>query len=300
MSTLVNLIPLSPDLGWYFAIDMGIAILLLSLMWVATSALQSGCAKDELTKKDNYAYGISVAGRMLALCIVLVAAVANSKTNSFADSALTILIYGVLGICLIKIGRFAHDKIILNRFDKELNIQNRNVAVALVDASSSIATAMVVQSVVLWANGMDMNAIVAVISGFFVTQAILLTVTRLYERRFAEYNRIGSLQSSLEKGQMAVAIQHSGHLLGTAMAVTAAGHLLEYHPQGYVSNVTSWFILGLGLAATLTVLTSISKRLVLNQIDLEQEIDQQHNIGVASIELTIALGIALILRGLLI
>lgn len=300
MSTLVNLVPLSPDLGWYFAIDMGIAILLLSLMWVATSVFQSGSAKDELCKKDNYAYGISVAGRMLALCIVLVGAVVNSKTNSFSDSALTILLYGVLGIALIKIGRYAHDKIILNRFDKEQNIQDRNVAVALVDASSAIATALVVQSVMLWANGINLNAIVAVVSGFFVAQAILLTMTRIYERRFAEYNRTGTLQTSLEKGQLAVAIQHSGHLLGTALAVTAAGHLLEYRPEGFVSNVTSWFILGLGLTACLTVLTSISKRLILNQINLEQEIDQQHNIGIASIELTISVGIAMILRGLLI
>lgn len=300
MSTLVNLIPVSSDLIWYFAIDMGIAILLLSVMWWVSALLQEGSATNELTKKDNFAYGISVAGRMLALCIVLVGAVVNSKTNDFLDSAITILTFGVMGIVLIKIGRFAHDKIILNRFDKEQNIRDRNVAVALVDASSSIATALIIQSVMLWANGLDANAIIAVISGFFVTQAILLTMTRIYERRFSENNRSGALQTSLEKGQLAVAIQHSGNLLGTAMAVTATGHMLEYIPHGYVSNVTSWLILGLGIAITQAVLAAISKRIVLHHVNLEQEIDQQHNIGVASIELTISLGIALILRGLLI
>ncbi|MCY7295572.1 DUF350 domain-containing protein [Alteromonas sp. a30] len=300
MSTLVNLIPVSSDLIWYFAIDIGIAIILLSAMWWVSSLLQGGSATNELTKKDNFAYGISVAGRMLALCIVLVGAVMNSKTDDFLESTITILTYGVIGIVLIKIGRFAHDKIILNRFDKEQNIQDRNVAVAMVDASSSIATALIIQSVMLWAKGLDANAMIAVISGFFVTQAILLTMTRIFERRFSEHNRSGALQAALEKGQLAVAIQHSGNLLGTAMAVTATGHMLEYLPHGYVSNVTSWFILGLGLAITQAILAALSKRIVLYRVNLEQEIDQQHNIGVASIELTISLGIALILRGLLV
>lgn len=299
METLVNLIPLPSDLGWFFAIDMIIAILLLSTMWWISSVLLSGPSDKELTQKDNFAYGISVAGRMLGLSIVLVGGVANSKTNNFLDSAVTMLVYGILGIILIKIGRFAHDKIILNRLDKEFHIQDRNVAIALVDASSSIATALVIQSAMLWAKGMDGKAFVAVLSGFIVSQTILLTMTRLYERRFAENNRSGSLQDSLEKGQMALAIQHSGHLLGTALAVTATGSLLEYNPIGYVSNLTSWLIVGLCLTIILTLLVAIAKRLILAKIDLVQEIDQQHNIGVASIELALSVGIALILKGLL-
>ncbi len=299
MDALVNLVPIPPHLGWFFAIDMAIAILLLSAMWWISSVLSSGPTDKDLTKKDNFAYGISVAGRMMGLSIVLIGGVVNSKTDNFLDSALTMLVYGVVGIFLIKIGRYAHDKIILHRLDKEFHIQDRNLAIALVDASSSIATALVIQSAMLWATGMDRNAFIAVISGFIVSQAILLTMTRLYERRFAENNRSGSLQSSLEKGQMALAVQHSGHLLGTALAVTATGSLLEYNPTGYVSNLTSWLIVGLALTVLLTLLVAVAKRLILGKIDLVQEIDQQHNVGVASIEMALSVGIALILKGLL-
>ena len=55
MDALVNLIPLPPDLGWYFAIDMVIAILLLSAMWWISAVLLSGPTDKELTKKDNFA-----------------------------------------------------------------------------------------------------------------------------------------------------------------------------------------------------------------------------------------------------
>lgn len=299
MGVLVNLIPLPRDLGWYLLIDMGVAIALLGLMWWMSSLLLKGRNEKALTQQDNFAYGISVSGRLLGLAIVLVGGVVNSRTTNFLDSTLAMLEFGVLGIVLIKIGRYAHDKIILHRLDKEFHIRDRNAGIALVDASSSIATALVVQSVMVWAKGTDGNAVVAIISGFVVCQTISLTMTRLYERRFADSNRSGSLQSSLEDGQLAIAVQHSGHLLGTALAVTATGSLLEYNPVGYVSNLTSWLIVGLTLTILLSLLVALAKRIVLANVDLVQEIDQHNNVGVASVELALSMGIAFILKGLL-
>lgn len=298
MSSLVNLITLSPDIWLYLAIDMAIAVLLLTMLRWLSGRLVSVNTTDELCAQDNFAFGISMAGRMLALCIVLSAAVASSEKTDYLLSALSMVFYGVVGIVLIKVGRVAHDKIILNRLDKELHIKQRNTSIALVDAASSISTALIVRSVMLWVEGSDANALVAILSGFIVTQAILLTTTRLYERRFKENNQSGSLQKSLTKGQLALAIQHSGNLLGTALVVTGSSSLLIYNPVGYVSNLTSWLIVGLTLTLLLAVLVTLSKRLILAGLDLVQEIDHQHNIGVATIELVLSVGIALILIGL--
>lgn len=298
MGALVNLISVSPNIWVFLAIDMIIAILLLiTLRWMS-GRLVSMNSNDDLCAQNNFAFGISVAGRMLALCIVLSAAVASSAKTDYMTSALSMLFYGIVGIVLIKIGRIAHDKIILHRLDKELHIKQRNTSIALVDASSSIATALIIRSVILWVEGSDANALVAILSGFIVTQAILLTTTRLYERRFKENNQSGSLQKSLTKGQFALAIQHSGNLLGTAMVVTAASDLLIYKPLGYVSNLTSWLIVGLILTLLLAFLVALSKRLILAGLDLVQEIDQQHNIGVATIEMVLSVGIAMIVIGL--
>lgn len=298
MSALVNLIELSSDIWMYLAIDMVIAILLLITLRLMSGKMASVSTSDELCAQDNIAFGISVAGRMLALCIVLAAAVESSAKNDYLGSALSMLLYGLVGILLIKIGRIAHDKIILNHLDKEQHIRQRNNSIALIDASSSIATALIIRSVMLWVEGSDVNALMAIMSGFIVTQAILLTTTRIYERRFKENNQSGSLQKALTKGQMALAVQHSGHLLGTAIVVTGAGDLLIYNPVGYVSNLTSWLIIGLALTVFLTLLVSLSKRLILAGLDLVQEVDLQHNIGVASIELALSVGIALILVSL--
>lgn len=300
MNALVNLIPIPPDLWIYLVIDMVIAILLLTILrWISGRLSKEDEQPKGRLPHHNYAYGISVAGRLMALSVVLAAAVENSTTGDLVDSFITMIVYGLVGIFLIKIGRFAHDKFVLHRLDKEFHIKDRNTSIALVDASSSIATALIVQSVMTWVSGFDINAFIAIFSGFVVSITILLTMTRIYERRFRENNRSGSLQASLTKGQLALAIQHSGHLLGTALAVTAASNLLEYNPVGYISNLTSWLIVGLGLTFVLTALVTIARRFILANINLVQEIDQQHNIGVAAIELAMSVGMALILSGVI-
>lgn len=299
MSDLVNLIPLSPQIWVFLGIDFAIAILLLvALRWMS-GRLAAVSSTEELSAHDNFAFGISVAGRMFALCIVIAGAVQSSSGGDYESSAMSVLFYGVIGILLIKIGRVWHDKVILNQLDKEHHIRQRNTSIALVDAASSISTALIIRSVLLWVEGSDGNALVAIISGFVVTQTILLMLTRVFERQFARKSQCGTLQHALTEGQLALAIQHAGHLLGTAIVVTASGNMLIYKPEAYVSNLTSWLIVGMALAVLLSILVMIAKKLILAGLDLETEIDRQHNVGVASIEMVLHVGMALIVTGLL-
>ncbi len=298
MHVLVNSVPFSSDIWYYLAIDIVIAIGLLFTLRLMSGKMASVSTSDELCAQDNFAFGISVAGRMLSLCLVLSAAAASSEKSDYIGAALGMLLYGLIGILLIKIGRILHDKIILHRLDKEAMIKQRNTSIALVDAASSVSTAIIVSSVMLWVDGFDINALFAIFSGFVVTQAILLTTTRIYERRYKENNQSGSFQRSLTKGQMALAVQHSGNLIGTAIVVSAASSLLNYNPVAYVSNLTGWLITGMALTLLLVVLVLIAKRVVLAGLNVVQEVDQQHNVGVASIEMVLSIGIALIVSGL--
>lgn len=298
MHALVNSVPFSSDIWYYLAIDIVIAIGLLFTLRLMSGKMASVSTSDELCAQDNFAFGISVAGRMLSLCFVLSAAAASSEKSDFIGAALGMLLYGLIGILLIKIGRILHDKIILHRLDKEAMIKQRNTSIALVDAASSVSTAIIVSNVMLWVDGFDLNALFAIFSGFVVTQAILLTTTRIYERRYKENNQSGTFQRSLTKGQMALAVQHSGNLIGTAIVVSTASSLLRYNPVAYVSNLTGWLIVGMALTLLLVVLVLIAKRVVLAGLNVVQEVDQQHNVGVASIEMVLSIGIALIVSGL--
>ena len=299
METLVKLVPLARDLWVYVAIDVGLALLLLLVMkWLSRSRAKVSVS-DELGVKDNFAFGISVAGGMLSLCLVLSSVVGRHVGQGYEQAAIGMVIFGIIGILLVKVGRFAHDKIVLDAVDTQHKISDRNVSVALVDASSLVSSAIILRSMMVWVDGSDVNAMIAIVTGFLVVLTILLIMTRIYEMRYAMQNQNHSFQSALDTGQLALAVQHAGNLLGTAIVVSSAGALLSYSPQGYVSNVTGWLVTSVLLSLLLWVLVAFSKRAVLNGINYQKEVDEQHNVGVAAVELTLSIGLAMIISSVL-
>ena len=299
METLVKLVPLARDLWVYVAIDVGLALVLLLVMkWLSRSRAKVSVS-DELGVKDNFAFGISVAGGMLSLCLVLSSVVGRHVGQGYEQAAIGMVIFGIIGILLVKVGRFAHDKIVLDAVDTQHKVSDRNVSVALVDAASLVSSAIILRSIMVWVDGSDVNAMIAIVTGFLVVLTILLIMTRIYEMRYAMQNQNHSFQSALDTGQLALAVQHAGNLLGTAIVVSSAGALLSYSPEGYVSNVTGWLVTSVLLSLLLWVLVAFSKRAVLNGINYQKEVDEQHNVGVAAVELTLSIGLAMIISSVL-
>jgi uncharacterized membrane protein YjfL (UPF0719 family) len=210
------------------------------------------------------------------------------------------LLYGAVGIVLVIVGRFFHDKLVLNRMDKNKLIAEKNVSVALIDASSSIASAIIIKSIINWSVGTDVNTLVAILSGTMITLSILLLTTRLYEISYASNNQNSGFQRALSQGQMALAIKHSGNLIGTAIVVSSAGAILVYEPESYVSNMTGWFFTGVSFSIFLMLLTNISKRIILSGVNWKKEVDLQHNVGIASIEFVLSVGLATLVAQLFI
>lgn len=299
MDTLVKLVPLDSSLWTYVVIDFGIALaLLLVLKWL-NGAFRSNSVTEELGVKDNIAFGISLAGGMLSLCIVLSAVVGRHIGMGYSKAAMGMFIFGAVGITLLKVSQFIHDKLVLDRVDTEALIEQRSLSVALIDAASTVASAIVLRNIMLWVDGSDMNAIIAVTSGYLIVLTMLLMKTRLREMRYARDNQNGSFQGALREGNMALALEHSGSLLGTAIIVSSAQSLLIYLPDGYVSNVTGWLVVSVVMTVGLHLLVVLSKGLILSGMSMKQEIDQQHNVGVASVSFVLSMGLALIVSSVI-
>lgn len=299
MDQLLKLTEFPNDVFVYLLLDISVAIGLLLLLRYLAGILGKRQVREELSKDDNFAYGISFAGRILSLIVVLASLAGRQVDTSYMQTVVSMLVFGLVGVLLIKVGRHAHDKWVLHLVDKDALIRDKNVSIGVIDASSSVASAIIISAIMTWADGADLNTLVAVISGFFVVQGIMLVVTRIFERQFARINQNNSFQEVLVKGQLAVSIQHSGYLLGAAIAVSSAGAVLQYSPEAYVSNVTGWIIMGGALALLLLVLVEGAKRVLLRGIEYDIEINHQHNVGVASIEAVLAIGLAMLVAGLL-
>ena len=227
----------------------------------------------------------------------------NLNTLDTADSYLNEFIgmtsYGIFALILIKIGRFVHDRLALNKFDKNEQIKARNISVGIVDAGAVVATAIIIRAILLWVEGLDINTFIAITAGFVVSQTMLILITRIKEREYAKNNQGSCMQQALVDGQVAIAIRYVGQVISTALAVTAASHFLIYSPETLLNNLVGWFLFSIVMTLLVSILTAIAKRLVLMGINLVEEVDQQHNIGVAFVEIVISISIALILTALM-
>jgi len=299
MNTLIELIGVNQELLIYLAIDITIAILLLGTMRFLLGLTSQVNSTDELAKKDNFAFGVSVAGSVLALGIVLTGAITGENAPSYLMEVIGMLAYGTYGLILIKVGRVIQDKVALQHLNKTELIKEQNLSIGILDAAGAIATAIIIRAVLLWVDGLNVATFIAITSGFVVAQIVLVFVTRLRERKYATNHQEDCLQEALSKGQLALAIRYSGQVISTALAVTAASHFLVYSPETLVMNLIGWLVFGIIMTLLVALLTSLAKSIVLWGINLVEEVDQQHNIGVASIEMATSISIALILTALM-
>ncbi len=299
MNTLIELVGVNQELLVYLIIDITIAIILLGAMRFLLGLTSQVNSTEELAQKDNFAFGVSVAGSILALGIVLTGAITGENATSYMMEIFGMLAYGAYGLVLIKVGRVIQDKVALQHLDKTALIKEQNLSIGIIDAAGAIATAIIIRAVLLWVDGLDVATFLAITSGFVVAQAVLVLVTRIRERKYAKNNQKDCLQEALKEGQLALAIRYSGQVISTALAVTAASHFLVYSPETLVMNLIGWLVFGIIMTLLVSLLTSLAKRIVLWGINLVEEVDQQHNIGVASIEMATSISIALILSALM-
>jgi hypothetical protein len=299
MNKFFEITALNQDLLIYLVIDISIAIFLLGAMRFISGLSAKVNSTQELAQKDNFAFGISVAGSVAALGIVLTGAISGENAPSYWMEFVGMFAYGTLGLILIKIGRVIHDKLSLQHINKTEEILKQNLTIGIVDAAGAIATAIIIRAVLLWVHGLDVDTFIAIIAGFIISQAILLLVTRLKERQYAKNNQGDCLQEAFSQGQTAIAIRYAGQLISTALAVTAASHFLTYSPDTLFTNLVSWFVFAIVMTLLVAVLTAIAKRIVLWGINLVEEVDQQQNIGVACVEMATSISIALILTALM-
>jgi hypothetical protein len=298
MNELITTLAQSGDIAVYLLIDMSVAIALLGGIRFTMGFIGNVDTKDELSQKDNYAYGVSMAGAVAAMGIALSGAITGEVAGSYSIELFGMFSYGLTGLILIKAGRFIHDKYALPAFNKHELILNRNLSVGLVDAASVIATAIVVRAALIWVEGLDINTFIAITAAWIVSQVMLVLITRIFEWQFSRNNGT-TFQAMLELGHLALSIRYSGYLISTAMSVTAASYFIIYDASNLWLGIGQWAVMSLILMVCLTLLTTIAKFIVLWGINRRVEVEDQENIGIATIELAISFSIALLLMALM-
>ncbi|MGL4473954.1 MAG: DUF350 domain-containing protein [Shewanella sp.] len=290
---------LSQDLLIFLGIDLAIAILLLVFMRYLSGWSIDVNSTSELAVRDNFAFGISTAGSITAMGIVLTGAITGAAGSSYLVEVIGMTAYGLTGLLLIRTGRYIHDKFALTEVDKNAEIRAGNVSVALVDASATIAIALIIRSVLLWAEGLTLDTLIAVISVFVIAQFLFVLLTRIREYRYRRGNQGDSMQEALAHDSLALAIRHSGYLISLGLTFKAASYFLLYDPKAYAMNIFGWLTFSIIMLVILNLLLWLVKRLVLANINTDTEVEQQHNVGIATVEMAVSIVVALLLTSLM-
>lgn len=294
------------SLTWWMwgiiALDLAVAAVAICVLRYGAGLLFGVDTKDELAEKDNFAFGITLAGGVAAVALILAGAGSGEAAINWSAELGSVVLYAVLGLVLLKLGILINDAIIFHRFSIRQALGKKNIAAGTVQAANLLAIGVLIHGAIGWAEGVSWQSLLSVAIIFFLSQIVLLGVTRLRSAIYARRHDGARLQLAIEGGNAALAIRYAGHLLGTALAASSASSMVGYLPGSALEFTIlygTWLAWAVVLAVVLSVLSIIAQRVVLLGIDMVEEVDNQQNIGVAAIEAAIFIGFGLVITGVL-
>ena len=132
------------------AIDFIVIIALFVSLKLIKGWVSNLHANDEITKRDNFAFGLSFAAGLAGLAIVLTGITSGNFADTLLEEAMQMGGYGLVGIALIKLGHFFQDKVALRKVDLHFEIVKGNVTAALIEFGHIVTVAILIRSALIW------------------------------------------------------------------------------------------------------------------------------------------------------
>ncbi|MDN3378451.1 MULTISPECIES: DUF350 domain-containing protein [unclassified Pseudoalteromonas] len=282
------------------AIDFAIIIALFVSLKFIKGWVSNLHANDEITERDNFAFGISFAAGLVALAIVLTGVSSGAFAATLQLEALQMLAYGVLAIVLIKLGHFFQDKVALRKVSLHDEIVKGNATAAIIDFGHVVSVAIVIRSALFWVATEGWHGIPIVIAAFIIGSLALLLVSQYRVQLFKRTNRSGDcLQQAIVDGNLAVGIRYAGFLIGSALAITAASGIAPYVADSINASLVYWAISAVVCLIAFILLHLITIKIILAGCDISDEVNRQKNVGVATISAAISFAVGITMATLL-
>lgn len=281
------------------ALNLAVALVAMCALRFGTGVLFGVHTRDELAEKDNFAFGLTLAGGALAVALVLAAATDGEPATAFLDELGAVVAYAILGLALLKVGIVVNDAIVFHKFSVRDAIKAQNPAAGTVQAANLVAVGVLVNGAIGWADGDLLQSGLSVAVTFVLAQVVLLGATRTRAAIYARRHDGRRWQAAIESGNSALATRYAGHLIGTALAASSAGGMVR-HVAGVTTHAwlayAAWFVWAAVLSLALLALGMLVQRVILHGVDVVDEVDRQQNVGVAGIEAAVFVGIGLVIR----
>ncbi len=281
-------------------LNLAICIGILASVRLFSGKISHINADEELIKKDNPAFGISLAGVVLGVVIVLTSVIYSEQpVMDVIDSAVSVILYGIIGIILMSVTRVVFDRMCFPDISIGDEIKKGNVAAGIIDAGNVIATAIIIRAVMVWVSAHTLEGIGALVIAYIISQLLLTLSTYVRLRLMTSKNRGRNIINSLKKGNIALALTFSGKRIGTAFAITAASYLMIYEFNNIYELLFVWSILSVCMMFALKALTIVANATVLAGFNIKKEVIYEGNIALGAVQAVIYASLGLLLSELM-
>ena len=292
----MSYITLSNDLLVAFAVT---GVLVLAILMVVKNQLQNTSSEqnlmDELAKKDNFAMGVSYAASIFSIVLVVGFIAKEFNFANWQQSLPHLVLALALALAFIWVGKWIHNKLILRDFNEARAIEKRNLCAALVDTGVLIANSIIVLGLYKWSKATNFNSLLIDIISFCAIQGVILIHTRWQEKRFAATNQGASLQKYFVYDNTSIGLRFAAQLIALSLAVFAALSSIQFIDGNFTENLMLILVNVLVFVALHQITAVLVLKIALPKVKTDIEVDQQDNIGIASIELAVHLAIGILL-----
>lgn len=210
-------------LGDVAVVAVGLVLLLLAK--VSLDLLTPFRVDDQMTSKDNPAFGVSLVGYYLGVLIVYAGAIfGEASEESLWFELLVDAGWACLGVLLLNVARVLLDRFVLSSFStrKEI-IEDRNVGMGVIEFGTYVGSALVIAGAVSGEGGGIDTAL-----GFYALGQVALILLALVYEKLTPY----SFRGEIERDNVAAGVAYSGNTI-------AMGVLLL---RGLAGDFDGWFV----------------------------------------------------------
>ena len=159
---------------------------------------------------------------------------------------------------------------------------------------------MIIRAAMVWVDGSTFLGLSVVVGIFLISQVILLIATFYRSTVFSRRHQANgkTLQGEIKTGNIALAIRFSGYRVGVALAMTATSGLVVYDPEFLSLSIMAWTMIAILIFVSQTLLSIILRYILLPKVNIAEEVGEQNNVAIGSIEAAIYIGIGFTFVGL--
>jgi len=271
-----------------------LALLVLLIAKVSLDWLTPFKVDDQLSAKDNPAFGLSLTGYYLGVIVVFIGATYGEETVLLAEEGPMVAFakdagWALGGVLLLNLSRLILDKVVLRHFScrKEI-VEDRNLGVGAVEFGVYLASALVIAGAVsgeiVGEGGHPAAGITTALAFYGLGQVALVILAMIYQL-ITRYD----FHAELEADNAAAGVAFGGHLtaMGVLLLAATAGDFVSWEEN--LIKFAYYFVAALVLLVGGHYLVDF---VLLPGRTLDQEIKDDRNLNAGYLEGGVLLGLA--------